>query len=422
MKKKIMLVIITIGMLLGCSLLHFSASAQQNTSSDTEFVNDPIAHALYDKMIEAMRKAETLSYESDYRWESKGNESGHCTYTVWMKKPNYFRVETVSDNGEKGGIVIGDGNNLWIYWPNGRPFYYGEDAKNYQKTRLISYMKEPTPIAKHSIGHMTGLLGVKMSMPIIDPSTFHGYTDSLQPYIDGVRSVGVEKAGNEECDVIEVSIMKHQRNWYLWLSKRDHLPRKLKQVICVSYDIITNEAWSDVTTNAEIPMEKFIWKPTEAWTEWHPPNDEKELLQLGEQAPDFDLQSVNGGRIKLSDYRGKVVWLTIWRVGCPPCRIEMPYLEKLYTKHKDRGFVVLGFNCADDNKFVKNFLREHLISFPNILDNSDTAANISFEDYKAGGVPANYIIDRKGKIVDSWFGYSQEDKRGIEALEKLGIK
>ncbi len=65
-------------------------------------------------------------------------------------------------------------------------------------------------------------------MPIIDPSTFHGYTDSLQPYLDGVKSLGSEKFGDEDCDKIEVSIMKHQRSWYLWLSRSDHLPRKLQ--------------------------------------------------------------------------------------------------------------------------------------------------------------------------------------------------
>jgi hypothetical protein len=63
-----------------------------------------------------------------------------------------------------------------------------------------------------------------MSMPIIDPSTFFGYTDSLQPYLDGVMSRGTEKVGEEECDVIELSLMKHQRSWYFWISSKDHLP------------------------------------------------------------------------------------------------------------------------------------------------------------------------------------------------------
>jgi hypothetical protein len=152
-------------------------------------------------------------------------------------------------------------------------------------------------------------------MTIIDPSTFHGYTDSLQPYLDGVRSIGTDKIGNEEGDEIEVSFMKHQRSWELWLSKQDHLPRKLKQVVRVSYDIIMHEEWSNVTLDADIPTEKFAWKPPEDWKEWRLPDPADRLLKPGQTAPDFELSLADGHKAKLSDYRGKVIWFYIWRVG-----------------------------------------------------------------------------------------------------------
>ena len=109
--------------------------------------------------------------------------------------------------------------------------------------------------------------------------------------------------------------MKGQRSWYLWVSRRDHLPRKLKQIVRVSYDIITHERWSNVTVNPEIPLEKFCWEPPEGWTQWRLPAPEERLLKPGAKAPDFDLLSADGQRIKLSDYYGKVVWFYIWRAG-----------------------------------------------------------------------------------------------------------
>jgi hypothetical protein len=110
--------------------------------------------------------------------------------------------------------------------------------------------------------------------------------------------------------------MNHQRSWYLWLSPKDYLPRKLKQVVRVSYDIITEELWSEVTINADIPTEKFIWKPPEDWQEWRMPGPEEALLKPEQEAPDFNLLLADGGRVKLSDYRGKsAVWLYIWRAG-----------------------------------------------------------------------------------------------------------
>ena len=152
-------------------------------------------------------------------------------------------------------------------------------------------------------------------MTIIDPSTFHGYTDSLQPYLDGVRSLGSEPVGDELCDVVEVSFMKHQRSWYLWLGKKDHLPRKLKQVVRVSYDIITEEVWSDLALNAEMANDRFAWSPPEGWKEWRMPEIEEGLLKPGTAAPDFELASADGGKLKLSNFRGQIVWLNKWRCG-----------------------------------------------------------------------------------------------------------
>jgi len=228
------------------------------------FRDEPSARALYEEMIETMRQAETLSYTSEYsRRIGIGN-----TYTIWMKKPNYFLVETLDGQGEKGGTLVGDGNDLWIYWPGDCPLIdSSQNRYSYEKTRSKLYIREATPIGRHSIGHKMHLLraGVRT---IIDPSIFHGYTDSLQPYLDGARNRGSEKIEGLDCDVIEVSFMKRQRIWFLWLSRQDHLPRKLKEVVRVNRDLVSVEHWSQVTINAEIPDEKFAWLPPAGWQQW----------------------------------------------------------------------------------------------------------------------------------------------------------
>jgi hypothetical protein len=176
-------------------------------------------------------------------------------------------------------------------------------------------MKKATPVGRHSIGHEVGRLGAGMSMTIVDPSTFHGYTDSMQAYLDGVRGLDVEEVDGEECDVVEVSFMKGQRTWKLWLARRDHLPRKLEQVIRVAYDITTRETWSAVTVNWDMATGLFQWEPPEGWVEWRMPPIEEGLLKPGAPAPDFDLATIAGGRAKLSDYQGKIVWFYVWRAG-----------------------------------------------------------------------------------------------------------
>jgi peroxiredoxin len=100
----------------------------------------------------------------------------------------------------------------------------------------------------------------------------------------------------------------------------------------------------------------------------------------------------------------------------------MRHLQTLSEKYKDKGLVILGFNCADDKQIALDFMRENSATFPSILDSSDAAVKIGFSGYQMSGVPLNYIIDREGKIVDAWYGYEQGHKRALAALEKSGLK
>ncbi len=172
MKKKVVVWTVVLGVILGWSVFYFWRQPVQ--LSVISFPDEPVAHALYDKMIETMRTAESLSYESNYKWDAASQEMG-CTYTIWMKKPNYFRVEATGSKGEKGGIIIGDGDFLWVYWPGQRPMFSSEDAESYQKSKTGVYIKEAAPVGKHSIGHKMSLLGVHMLSTIIDPMSGVNY-------------------------------------------------------------------------------------------------------------------------------------------------------------------------------------------------------------------------------------------------------
>jgi hypothetical protein len=235
-----------------------------------------------------------------------------------LKKPNYARIEALR-NGKTTGVLVLNGKDLWIHWPPGRPQhsweYEGKYADQYRRNRFSSYMHKPAPVGRHSIGHEIVYLGAGIGMTILDPSTFHGYTDSLQPYLDGVRAVGAEKVGDEVCHIVEASIMDGQRVWRLSISRRDNLPRKIEETIRVMSGMVQRERWTNVAINEHVFLDKFAWNPPEGWVQWRIPPIEEGLLDPGEPAPDFSLASIDGGTIRLSDHRGKVVWLYIWRAG-----------------------------------------------------------------------------------------------------------
>jgi len=100
----------------------------------------------------------------------------------------------------------------------------------------------------------------------------------------------------------------------------------------------------------------------------------------------------------------------------------MRHLQEHYERYKDKGMVILGFNCADDKQIALDFMRDNSATFPTILDSSDAAVKIGFNSYKMIGVPLNYIVDKEGKIVDAWYGYEEGHERALKALEKAGLE
>jgi peroxiredoxin len=116
-------------------------------------------------------------------------------------------------------------------------------------------------------------------------------------------------------------------------------------------------------------------------------------------APDFELPDAKGKKRKLSEFRGKVVLLNFWATWCPPCRAEMPELNRLHHEYADRGFTVLGVAMDERGwRAVTPFLSTHRIDYPVLLGNAGVA-----NDY--GGVrtiPHTLFLDREGRVVATY--------------------
>ncbi|MBL3640877.1 MULTISPECIES: TlpA disulfide reductase family protein [Bacillaceae] len=127
-------------------------------------------------------------------------------------------------------------------------------------------------------------------------------------------------------------------------------------------------------------------------------NDEKDALgglKIGAKAPDFSLKTLDGKQVELSDYEGKKVMLNFWATWCPPCKKEMPDMEK-YTQQAGDDVVVLAVNIDPEND-VQAFVEDNGITFTIPLD-SQSAKNPVNERYKILSIPTTYFIDKKGII------------------------
>jgi thiol-disulfide isomerase/thioredoxin len=113
-------------------------------------------------------------------------------------------------------------------------------------------------------------------------------------------------------------------------------------------------------------------------------------------APDFTLPTLSGAPIRLTDLRGKVVILSFWATWCGPCRTEMPTLEALYQRYRDRGLEVLAVNLDMlSTAGVEAFMQEVGVTFRVGLDPSWSTA----QAYRVLGLPTTYLIDRAGHAV-----------------------
>ncbi len=123
-------------------------------------------------------------------------------------------------------------------------------------------------------------------------------------------------------------------------------------------------------------------------------------------APNFELPDVNGKKVRLSDFKGKVIILDFWATWCPPCRAEIPGFIELYNKYKDKGVVVIGISLDEGGlRDVLPFIREFGVNYPILIGNYKVT-----QDYGGiRGIPTTFVIDKKGNIRAKYVGYRPKE-------------
>lgn len=116
-------------------------------------------------------------------------------------------------------------------------------------------------------------------------------------------------------------------------------------------------------------------------------------ITVGELAPDFTLKNLSGEEVSLSDYRGKIVMINFWASWCPPCRAEMPDMQKLSTENDD--LVVLAVDVEEDIKVVKEFIEKGGYDFEVVLDSKGDI----YKTYLGNGIPNSYFVDKEGILL-----------------------
>lgn len=133
-------------------------------------------------------------------------------------------------------------------------------------------------------------------------------------------------------------------------------------------------------------------------------------------APKLALPTLSGGKVNLSQLRGKVVLVNFWATWCPPCRQEMPSMQRLNEKMAGKPFAIVGVNVGETQAQISGFLKVVPVHFSIALDEKGK----SLESWQVFAFPTSYLIDKQGRIRYGLFGSIEWDEsESMQVIEGL---
>jgi peroxiredoxin len=150
------------------------------------------------------------------------------------------------------------------------------------------------------------------------------------------------------------------------------------------------------------------------WSTAVPASPDKPLQAIESlpKAPDLALPDEEGRKTwRLSELRGKVVLVNFWATWCPPCRRELPSMERLWRQFRDAGLVVLGVNVGESSDVVYAFSNglDEPLTFPLLLDEDSSVAR----SWPVKGLPTSYLVDKRGRIAFGVIGGREFDSPAV---------
>jgi len=133
------------------------------------------------------------------------------------------------------------------------------------------------------------------------------------------------------------------------------------------------------------------------------------LLAQPVPAPEFSVSST-AGQLKLSQQRGKIVYVDFWASWCVPCRKSFPWLNQMQSRYGPAGLKIIAINLDEDTSLAEQFLRQYPAAFTVGFD----PKGISAKAYKLRGMPSSYLIDRNGNLLSTHVGFRSDDQMELE--------
>ncbi|HIE22918.1 MAG TPA: DUF2092 domain-containing protein [Candidatus Korarchaeota archaeon] len=328
--------------------------------------------------------------------------------SIAMKRPNKLAV--VLKSGMMGMTIVCNGEKMWTYMP-----------------MFKKYTVENAPESLEELIESASMMGMAGRSIIIITLFGDNPYEMLMEGVERVKLVGEEIV--EGTKMHHIILYQEEMDIDLWIDAGDYLIRKVRMDMSkimekqkeimpglADMKMILEELHSDVRIAEDIPDTRFIFKAPEGAREtddlfggFGPPAEPSPLV--GKETEDFTLEGFEEGvLIHPMDHKGKVIMLDFWATWCGPCRKDLPVLQRIYEKYKDKEFVFIAVNAMEDREKVEEFIKKGNHTFPVALDKDGKVGEL----YKVEAYPTLILIGKDGKIQKVHTGYMPGLKKRLE--------
>jgi peroxiredoxin/outer membrane lipoprotein-sorting protein len=326
--------------------------------------------------------------------------TGETHLALAVVKPDKFRLTFKDDSKEI--ILVADGETTWTYMPK---------LKQYTKPQAAMSGDDD-----EGDGEQADTLTTSLRALVLFYETVGRYGASAALAKDERVKVSGDRI---DCYVVRFQTAKSQHQ--VWIDKERFVVLRHVETLKQAMNGVLVEIHVSINLrDAEIKM-----PPANDFFTFEPPSNATEVATLnlpgervlltGKNAMDFELKDLQGAQVRLSSFRGKIVLLDFWATWCPPCRKELPSIEKLHRQFADKDVVVLGINDEDPGT-VKGFLKKYEYTISTLLDSKKNVHRM----YGARAIPTVIVIDREGVIRAHYIGGRSEAEL-IAALKTAGL-
>ena len=311
---------------------------------------------------------------------------------VLFSRPNRIRIEIDDDEGTI--VIVADGKTRYDYVEALRQYVETE-----QETDIASVAGSALV---RTLNAMTG-----RGLIVLELFTSDSYS-SLMEGVTGAHSEGVEKIDDVPCH--HVKLVQGDAVWELWATEGE-APRLLKTSADLSrvanapadVKILVTCLLEERESGSELEKDAFAFVPPEGAEKVDAFGRAEPQQLIGKTAPDFEMDLLDGGKMKLSDAKGKrTVILDFWATWCGPCRMAMPILDAVAKDYADKGVELYGVNQQEKEETIRAFLEETGLSVTVGLDPAATIA----DRYLVSSIPQTVIVGKDGTVQAVHVGVS----------------